>query len=345
MGNNRENLRVGLNTVSYIKNNYTQRHNIALGYKMQAQQRPAITFGYESPLREVAKHCAYCGVEMLRESEADILIQKILNSKGFTLQNHLLSLINKLKQRKDSSLILSRKMIFESLYNISLQQENKKGLYIINNFLAQKEIEFKDEIVGQTAQKQKVFNELLKMKNILPEYAQEQIDQLIELNPARLITVLNEIEVIKRKCDKAYIDLPEQFIQYNDNIVKQLAELKNGDLLKIASQDGARELLTKIITPLIVTMEHVQPHSKDGDDNTFNYLPVCGECNLERGNIDFTEALNKKPEIAFFIENALREVKQAINRLVNPPQELTDYIEKICQTLKIESKGKLDIVV
>ncbi len=305
----------------------------------------AISFGYDSPLREVAKHCAYCGTEMLTDAQADSLIHHLLNSEGKTLQKYVKDLNRRLKHSTKSSSIISRLLVTKKLLLSSPQNPDKTGSKHLASYLQQNQVNLEDEIQEQNPEKEQVFADLTAMKPQLPEYTQQLIDDLIELNPARLITVLHGIEVIKKKCDKEDIKLPKVFRSYHNKAFKKVAVLKHEDMLKVAHQDTPRALLNKMVEPLKVTMEHVHPHSKNGDDDTSNYLPVCGECNSERGNIDFTEALRKKPDIAVFIKSALQEVKRAIDQLINPPQELEDYIDNICHTLKVESEGQLDIVV
>lgn len=305
-------------------------------------QFDSVSFGYDSPLKDVARHCAYCGTEMLTEKEVEQTIGRLLNYSGEKLQPELKKIIRMLSASPSN---VHRKEIMEELLHSSEADSSLTGKQLIENILRSREIAFEDELEASKKAKTKLFSDLRRMQSSLPEFTQKQIDALIELNPALEITILKGIDLIRKKSERQGEKLTPAFRTYCKNAQLRYIELKKDKTLRVALNSTAQGLLQRIIDPLKITMEHIHPHSKKGKDHTYNYLPVCSHCNSERSNIDFVEQLQAKPQIEGFITRSLREVQRAISRLINPPGELTNYIEEVKNTLHIESQGQLNIVV
>lgn len=299
-----------------------------------------ISFGYSSPLKDIAKHCAYCGCEMLTETEVEQTVCKLAGYEGKNLQNEI---INVLKLEADTPLSQTRRDILQELLERSRQKPNLDGHSLIKEILFSKEVAFEDEIEASTILKEKIFDDLKTMQPDLPQYTQGLIDDLFELNPALEITILKAVNLIKKKSLKEGLELPQNFIDYTDKAFERFQDLKIERTLNNARLDTPYQFLKKIIIPLKVTMEHVHPHSKDGNDDTSNYLPVCSCCNGERSNIPFVEQLKRHPEIVKWIKKSLDEVKRFISNMTNPPSELQTYIPDITETLRKESNGQINL--
>lgn len=301
---------------------------------------PAISFGYDSPLKDIARHCAYCGREMLTEEEAQRLAVKILRISGLQLQKELKFVKTLLGQ---SDKYNSRSIIISALINMSLENPQMSGQEVISSYLKENYEKFVESIDNK--KKESIFQQLKELKPLQPELIQKEIDKLIELNPTMLITLYNEIGVIKRKADKARLTLSNKLLDFCDWAREQHEILEKNKMLQLAHKESPQTLLNKIIMPVQITLEHVHPHSKGGPDHTYNYLPVCSECNSDRGNVDFPVVLKENPELVKFIKRSLEEVKRAITNLPNPVEELRNYIQEITKTLKHESQGQLNIQV
>lgn len=110
----------------------------------------------------------------------------------------------------------------------------------------------------------------------------------------------------------------------------------------ILKHDKPKELAYMLLNPLAVSLEHVQPQSLDGEDDTANYLDVCRSCNCYRSSKDFEEML----EIPTLVDNLkayMKEFKTVLDGLKNPQACLKNYLKNICSALKKESEGQLDL--
>lgn len=308
----------------------------------------SVSFGYDSPLKDVAKICAYCGREMLTEVEVNKLVNKLLSGKGKYLQEDLQKTIAKLEYSQNNSF---HQHVLRNILELSKNYPNEDGKYLAQRYIKQKNTEFEKSIADTTEEKDEVFRQLRLWKPELPEYTQGLIDDLIKLEPMLLLTRYRGVDLLRRKSIAAGCTLPPQFIEYCDKISQEIPGLKEKTYLNTIKNYSSVELYTQLINPLKITMEHIHPHSKKDTnsnipvDDTFNYLPVCSECNAERSNIDFVEQLEAKPGIVEFIVKSLQQVKRAVASIPNPVPELRDYIERVRQTLKRESMGKVDILV
>lgn len=299
-----------------------------------------ISFGYSSPLKDIAKHCAYCGCEMLTETEVQQTVSRLTVYSGTKLQNEI---TNILKLHTNSSLTQARIDILKELLDCSYQKPYLTGHSLIKEILSSREVAFEDEIENSKPSKENIFNDLKAMQPTLPQYTKDLIDDLLTLNPSLEITILKGITVIHKKSLNEGVELPQNFIDYANNAFDKFQNLKTHKTINDARLDTPTQFLNKIITPLKVTMEHVHPHSKDGDDKTSNYLPVCSCCNGERSNIPFVEQLQRRPEIVNWIKKSLDEVKRFISNMTNPPSELKTYIPDITNTLRKESNGQINL--
>lgn len=333
-----------LKLLPFIGVNTQFRENSKVSAKsiLRPLQADSVSFGYDSPLKEIAEHCAYCGCEMLTEKEVEQTIGRLLNYSGYKLQKEAEHIIEMLSHSSSNN---HRKEIMEEILHSSQDQPRVSGSKLVEQLLKSREIAFEDELEASKERKKEIFEKLQKMKPAQPEFTQKLIDSLIELDPALEITIINGIRLIKKKSDKEGVKLSPKFKAYCKKADKRFFALKKDKTLSIAQNSSPHELLTRLIAPLKVTMEHIHPHSKKGQDHTYNYLPVCSHCNSERSNIDFTEQLEANPQIEGFINRCLGDLKKAISSLINPPRELANYIDEVTKTLSVESEGQLNIVV
>ncbi len=318
--------------------NYSQ---LVSPFSKQQLLADKVSFGYDSPLKDIARHCAYCGCEMITEEDLNSYTGKMLGQNGSKFQS-LIKYIQKKFHKKDSN--DARLIILNELHKLSVEYPAKRGDEIIHMYSLATKNRLQNTIDKEALQIDNVRNNLNRLKATQPDFIEKEIDKLLEINPSRLMTWYKEVGVIVRKAEKEAIPPTEEFIIYSDIISKKFEQLKSDDLLKLASRETPHVLVRALLAPLLVTMEHIHPHSKGGRDDTFNYLPVCQDCNTERGNVDFTQELKRKPEIKTYIENCLKELKRIIKSMPSPGI-LKDYIAEVTRTLKTESKGQLDIAV
>lgn len=337
----------GLVNRGSVQNNCQYACGISFnGFKttLQVLNQDTISFGWDSPLTNIAKHCAYCGIEILTDKEAEDIIKKIPAQKGIELQDSLTFLLNKyLSLHRPAPKI----PILKDLVKFSRINPEMNGNEVINNYKRAKRRHLKAKINIQKDIVQQYCNKLDPLISKVPKIYQPRLIKLINSPPHTLKSFVTQVNTIRFKTEKAPVELPAEFIAFSDKITavyeKHKAQNKADDFLSRQFKEPPENLVRQLVEPLKVTLEHIRPHSKKGPNNTSNYLPVCSYCNVKRGNMDFPEWLKEHPEIQGFIKTSLLEIQKAIQTLTDPPKRLIKYIKNIIERLNIESQGKLVI--
>lgn len=306
--------------------------------------KDTISFGWDSPLSEVAKHCAYCGIEVLTDQETEKMSKIIPRQKGQELQNSLNFILEKYLSLKRPA---PKIPIIRDLIQFSENNPDMSGRDIIKHYKRSKRKVFKAKLSIQQGIVEKYCKELQPIIPQMPGLYQPRLIKIVQNPPHTIKNLANQINVIRFKNNRVKKILPEDFITFSDKVTKSYERYKiqnkADDFLARQLKEPPEELIKKLVEPLKVTLEHIKPHSKNGPNNTTNYLPVCSYCNVKRGNIDFPEWLQEHPEIKGFIKSSLIELKKAIAALSDPPKRLAGYINNVITTLKMESQGKLVI--
>jgi hypothetical protein len=309
---------------------------------VQAKNSGIISFGYDSPLTEIAHHCAYCGVEIFPSREITHLQEEIISSSGTQLQNVLSKVI---KAFYNSKIVNPDVIIFEKLLFLSKKIPAKTGkdlCLIYFNELSNGNMSRLFESVPDT---KKIIVGLANTIPLLPEKPRESVREILRSGSQNLLDISKKIKNIQDDALLNNLKLPEEFLNFYKYALTTIAETDIKQTQGLLRKKNPFKLLRLAFEPLLLTLEHVHPHDKNGEDKSSNYLPVCETCNLERKDIDFIDFIKIKPDIKEFIINSLLEVKSIIARLINPPEEMTHYLEDITKTLREESAGQIDIVI
>ena len=105
------------------------------------------------------------------------------------------------------------------------------------------------------------------------------------------------------------------------------------------SRRGSEEIARRLLNPSLTTTEHVHPRSKNGQNNTANYIAMCAECNSQRGNMPYLEWFKIRPEMP---ENLQKYINKIAERIKSKELRGFDsYIFEIIRTIERETDGQL----
>ena len=127
-------------------------------------------------------------------------------------------------------------------------------------------------------------------------------------------------------------------------IVQKLPTSKNSTaayIMKFAKEPSDK-IVYRILWPSFASVEHIFPRACGGIDDMSNFAGACTRENSERGCIDFTEQLKRRPMTPVYCQ-------RYVDRLIELVKDGTfekynidvSYIEEFKQTIFEESKGKV----
>ena len=136
----------------------------------------------------------------------------------------------------------------------------------------------------------------------------------------------------------------------NQEVAKEMVELAHklpassdsrGAFFAKYSRRSEREIAQRLITPSLVTVEHIKPQSLGGADDTSNYILECGSCNSRRGNMPYIEWFKRMPEMPENLQKYIKVASKVIER--EKIEGYESYIDDIITTFKTETKGEVKL--
>lgn len=116
---------------------------------------------------------------------------------------------------------------------------------------------------------------------------------------------------------------------------------KDAFFVKYARREN-REIADRLLRPATVTTEHIRPQSKDGANNTDNYIPMCGDCNSKRGNTPYSEWFEDHPEMKENLQNYINKIAFMINNNEIDRSEYYDtYVDDVISAIYEATDGEL----
>lgn len=121
----------------------------------------------------------------------------------------------------------------------------------------------------------------------------------------------------------------------------ELLNPQNNVLAFVVNNSGksSTEVGRKLLEPAVMTFEHIVPHKDHGTKEYSNGLLVSAGFNFERGEMSFTDWLEKHPEIPGYCQKYINGIIALIKR-----ENLTQYEQypaAVAETLKRESNGAI----
>lgn len=301
----------------------------------QELEMNTISFGYDSPILDLAKHCAYCHATMLDSPYKTAKQMLTMDSTQFKkkLQKYQ-------KAMSLSGLNKAETEIINDLIKLASQQGGKNGQALLDYYIKNKNV--------RRPQKEARINTASIVKTL-----KECSSGFSEKFSKKALQLANSADNLRGyQLNRALFELGEEVKASGEGVpdafrsLYYYAERRCIEDKKVSIWQNRKPiaLLKTLLRPLTETLEHVKPHSKEGADETSNYLTVCASCNESRENKPFTEIV-KDSKVVENIKASLIEIKDAIKKLLNPSSELQTYINDITETIKKESEGQLEIIV
>ena len=110
------------------------------------------------------------------------------------------------------------------------------------------------------------------------------------------------------------------------------------------SQKSSNTIIETLLGRQRNTFEHVKPHHRIGDNgpsNIYNYIGLCGKCNLERQRIGYDIFTKTHPEMIKNEQLQMDKIIYFINSGILTGYD--KYPEEIRKALLVESKNAIDI--
>lgn len=249
---------------------------------------------------------------------------------------------------------LTEKSAFNELKTLSKLYPEETFYEILNK------PEVKSKYLYNLKQKQmNILRNIDVLKEDLPRRYQFAVDDCIKKS-TEIFTNEQEIVIHKRKRVIEMFEVALARISTNKTVKKIMVEVNklpnsqtDVDAFMIkSSQKTSNSLAETLVTRTRSTKEHVVPKHRVGDngkDSISNYIYLCAKCNVERKMTEYTEFVEKHPEMIKNTQNQIDTMIRHINR-----GELNGYDEwpeKIKVVLNEESggssqrKGKINVNV
>ena len=109
-------------------------------------------------------------------------------------------------------------------------------------------------------------------------------------------------------------------------------------------KEPSDKIIYRILWPSFASVEHIYPKSCGGIDDMSNFAGACTRENSERGNIDFTEQLKRRPMTPIYCQKYVDRLIELVKEGIFAKHGIdTSYIEEFKHTIFEESKGKINV--
>lgn len=108
--------------------------------------------------------------------------------------------------------------------------------------------------------------------------------------------------------------------------------------------NNAEQTLKNLLTPILLSADHINPRSNGGQDSYGNYLPMHISCNSRRSSKSYAEMQIENPDLVKNIKKCLTQIWERMNSK-NPKLKINlpkDYIDKVKENLTAQG---IDITV
>lgn len=107
------------------------------------------------------------------------------------------------------------------------------------------------------------------------------------------------------------------------------------------SRRSEREIAQRLITPSLVTVEHIKPQSLGGADNTDNYMLECQSCNSRRGNMPYSDWFKQMPDMPKNLQKYIKTIHKIIER--DKLKGYGDHVDRVIETIDKETQGEVQL--
>lgn len=325
--------------ISYPKLATQKQNNNQFVLKEDVFEKSSPAFGFSCDTSDFALKqypeiaCASCGKQMITNDDIDEIGFDIQGAKG-----------------KEIAEILDK---YKGLYH-PLEAEIVKDI----KYIASRNENLKiDEIV-------QCMN-----KVYINELREEQQKVLEDLKEIASKTNARDRKIIENftKTSKSliYLESEEKFFK-RKTFIRKLQEIADGmkdqkvaeELMALAktlpassdsrgaffakySRRSEREIAQRLITPSLVTVEHIKPQSLGGADDTDNYMLECQSCNSRRGNMPYSEWFKQMPDMPKNLQKYIKTIHKIIEK--DKLKGYGDHVDQVIATIKAETQGEVQL--
>lgn len=144
--------------------------------------------------------------------------------------------------------------------------------------------------------------------------------------------------------ERLYDEVPDKKVV--DEIMKTTRDFPNSAtstdafIVKNARQSH-HKIAESLLSPSTITVEHINPKSKGGEDKGTNYLAASKRMNNYRQSLPMPDFIAMFPKIPQYTQRYMNDLIGKVNRGGVP--DVADTIFGVKDTLKKESKGKINV--
>lgn len=314
-------------------NTYTLQNN---PFVLKGARRTAVNFkGFDcsEDSFEIKKlydvPCPTCGITMLPRKQLNSIVSILENLKGEELIKGL------------------------EKYEKYCQDREKRAVDIIKY----RALIDKDKNIQELCEDQ--YNETIKKVKKLQKTGLRKLEEFLknqkQVNFKQINKIIAQYYAKLEKDDDSYFDERDLFSDLNVLLESRLINQK--EFKKVLSafpnthdefrffvkaQDAScSKIVSNLFYPSMSTCEHVKPKSKNGADNTANYLAECHRCNSKREDKDFEEWIEKFDfwqNFTNYLNLIFKKFKEGELSV-----EYKDYFDDIVKTVCDESRSKVKI--
>lgn len=186
------------------------------------------------------------------------------------------------------------------------------------------------------------------MRNIskkkLSKLSQNDVESYLTIIEKDIMHDRFRIKPSKDLLARLYDEVPDKKVV--DEIMKATRDFPNSatstDAFIVKNAGKTHHAIAEaLLSPSTITVEHIKPSSKGGEDKGTNYLAASKRMNNYRSSIPITEFIKMFPKIPQYTQLYMNDLIGKANRGGIP--DIADSIIGVKDCLNKESKGKLNV--
>jgi len=284
--------------------------------------------------------CPCCGQTMLTKRQSNAFVSRISGKKGAELEQELNKEYRYFRKNE------------QEIADILIEDTKKYPDYDLTTLVAQE---------AKSSMEKLVKNQKQLIKQMREDSLRLSIEKRMELDfilndEENLIDNSDDFVHFKRRnfVDKIY-DFRGNCLGHDAQVACEILEKaqsmpnsatnKDAFFVKYARRKN-EDIARRLILPAMSTTEHIKPQSKNGKNNTDNYIPLCGDCNSRRGNIPYWEWFKIHPEMPQNLQKYIYQAAAVINSDENDScwSFYDTYTDDVIKAIFDETRGTIKLM-
>lgn len=321
--------------------------------KAQSAKHPQLTFQsildsradvYQYRLREKQRPIFKRIIELsqslppeLREGFDDFMrgTEDRLNDRPVVAPFNKFDFMYKLQKIKGDVETIANPKAAKVVAKIQLEAENFSEIDSVENQKEQqKVINFLEVILNKSVLKN---YEPLKQLITTTKSKINRVPQLIPFSRKSFIFALDDLlrNIEDQNLRSQMVDTAKKLPTSRDTIAAYVVKFRNEPSSKIAY---------RLLCPTFASVEHIHPRSMGGQDLMSNFGGATVRENSDRGNIDFTEQIVRRPGTKKNSQKYVNKLIELVNKGVFKRYNINpQYIDDFSHTIDVESQGQIKL--